>query len=53
MQNSNYYSYKSNYFNTKLYKNINSSLSYMVSILSIIAIIEFIRFCFDLYVYIH
>lgn len=37
----------------KLIKNINSCVSYCMSLLTAIAIIEFVRFCFDLYIYLH
>jgi len=37
----------------KILKNINSTLSYIISILCIIAWLEFIRFVFDLYSYFH
>lgn len=37
----------------KILKNINSSCSYILTALWIIAIIEFIKFCFSLFAYIH
>jgi len=50
MQNSNYNAMG---YRLKLLKNINSSVSFILYILSIIWVIEFVRFCFDLFRYLH
>lgn len=48
-----YKDYKLMSLKLKLIKNINTTVSYIMSSLWVIAIIEFIRFCFDLYSYLH
>ena len=45
--------YKLKSLKLKLIKNINSCVSYSMSLLVVIAVIEFIRFCFDLFAYLH
>ena len=51
--NSDISTYKLTSLKLKLIKNINCTVSYIMSALRVIAIIEFIRFCFDLYSYLH
>lgn len=51
--NSDINTYKVNSLKLKLLKNINSVISYIMSALWWILIIEFVRFCFDLYSYLH
>lgn len=60
MQNLGYINYKKDSsdlkimsLKLKILKNINWNVSFIMSLLVLIAIIEFIRFCFDLYVYVH
>lgn len=51
--NSDINTYKLNSLKLKLIKNINSVVCYIMNALWVIAVIEFIRFCFDLYAYLH
>lgn len=45
--------YKYNSLRLKLLKNINSTISYIMSALWCILIIQFINLCFDLFAYLH